>query len=90
MPFLGTVAERVFWEKIQSTETYINDTTLCSGFFPGFTDKGSSLPILMIIMVYELCLTPHLIRPAPLILTTGYDPQHVPSAPNDSAPWFFA
>ena len=24
MPFLGTVAERVFWKKIQSTETYTN------------------------------------------------------------------
>ena len=42
------------------------------------------------IMVLELDLTPHLIRPAPLIFTTGYDPQHVPTAPNDSAPWFLA
>ena len=24
MPFFGTVAERVFWKKIQSTETYTN------------------------------------------------------------------
>ena len=53
-PKRGTVTERVFREKIQSTETYINDTTLRSGFFPenalgdgpafwifsGFTDKG--------------------------------------------------
>ena len=44
MPFSGTVPERVFWEKIQSTRTYTNDATLRSGFsaldFPGFTGKG--------------------------------------------------
>ena len=53
-PFFGTVTERDF-RKNQSTETYTNDATLHSGFFPpnalgdgpafwiffpGFTDKG--------------------------------------------------
>ena len=55
MPFVGTVTERDFRKKIQSTETFTNGATLCSGFFPenalrhgpafwiffsGFTDKG--------------------------------------------------
>ena len=34
MPFFGTVTECDFREKIQSTETYTNDATLRSGFFP--------------------------------------------------------
>ena len=34
MPFFGTITERDFREKIQSTETYTNDATLRSGFFP--------------------------------------------------------
>ena len=33
MPFFGTVTERDFRKKIQSTETYTNDATLRSGFF---------------------------------------------------------
>ena len=33
MSFFGTVTERVFREKIQSTEKYTNDATLRSGFF---------------------------------------------------------
>ena len=55
MPFFGTVTERAFRKKIQTTGTYTNDATLRSGlfsakrarrrsrvldFFPGFTDKG--------------------------------------------------
>ena len=34
MSFFGTVTERIFRKKIQSTETYKNGTTLRSGFFP--------------------------------------------------------
>ena len=34
MPFFGTVTERDFRKKIQSTETYTNGTTLRFGFFP--------------------------------------------------------
>ena len=36
MPFFGTVTERAFREKIQSTGTYTNDATLRSGFFPQY------------------------------------------------------
>ena len=41
MPFFGTVTERDFRKKFQSTETYTNDAMLrLEFFFSEFQDKG--------------------------------------------------
>ena len=78
----GCVFPMVIWSALRMGQYRVND-------HPYHASQFIRCPQ-MLIIILELDLTPHLIRPAPLIFTTGYDPQHVPTAPNDSAPWFLA